>query len=86
MKRSRKTILAVKTTYDERAKLFANYMVEHKASIRELSRVYGVSKSSVYDTVTKHLKEVDHNLWIKCKKVLHDNKIKSQTKKGELLV
>ncbi len=52
----------------------SNYIIENKATVRETSKIFGVSKSTVHYDLTKKLKEIDTALYEEVKKQLYYNK------------
>ena len=51
----------------------ANFIIEHKATLRACAAVFGVGKSTVHTDVTKKLKRMDGALYLEVKKVLDVN-------------
>ena len=47
---------------EERAVLLAQYMIEHKATVRQTASVFGVSKSTVHKDLTEKLPVINHAL------------------------
>lgn len=64
----------MKDYIEERVRNLANYIVENKATVRQAAAVYGVSKSTVHQDVTKKLEGIDRRLAKKVRKVLDVNK------------
>lgn len=56
-----------------RCELLADYICTHKATVRDASRVFGVSKSTVHKDVTARLKEIDYGKFLDVKEVLDFN-------------
>ena len=48
----------------------SNYIVETRATVRQVARNFGVSKSTVHKDVTERLPEVNRNLARQVKKIL----------------
>lgn len=59
--------------YNSRPEIFGRYIVDNNATIREVARVYGISKSSVHLDVTKRLLRVNPSLYSLVRKVLDTN-------------
>ena len=59
----------------------AEYLVAHNATIEEVSRFFGVSTSTVYANVTRHLYQIDTILAKKVETVLSYNK-QQRAKRG----
>ena len=58
----------------ERCVEFAVYMIEKKSTVRETSKRFGVSKSTVHKDVTVRLKEVSPTLFGQVRALLDLNK------------
>ena len=56
-----------------RAIKLADYILETKATVRDTSKIYGVSKSTVHKDVTERLKTIDYDKYAKVKKILDFN-------------
>ncbi len=56
-----------------RAIKLADYILETKATVRDASKVFGVSKSTVHKDVTERLKQIDRDKYLSVKKVLDFN-------------
>ena len=59
---------------EERAKALGEYIVKNKATVREASKVFSVSKSTVHTDVAYRLQKIDSGLWLKVKEILELNK------------
>ncbi|MBQ4267725.1 MAG: sporulation transcriptional regulator SpoIIID [Clostridia bacterium] len=59
---------------EERAKALGEYIVKNKATVREASKVFSVSKSTVHTDVAYRLQKIDSELWLKVKEILELNK------------
>lgn len=57
----------------ERARRAALFITANRATVRETSKVFGVSKSTVHKDVTERLKTIDRELYAKVKSVLDFN-------------
>ena len=57
----------------ERVVAEGNFVIEHNATIRAASKVFGVSKSTLHIDLTKRLAEIDRDLSERVKKVLEYN-------------
>ena len=68
---------------EERAVLLAQYMIEHKATVRQTASVFGVSKSTVHKDVTEILRHVDRALYDEVSRVLATNKQERHLRGGE---
>ena len=47
----------------------ANYIIENKKTVRETSRIFSVSKSTVHKDMQERLKEIDYELFKKVDKI-----------------
>ena len=64
----------MKDYIEERAIDVGTYIVEHKATVRQTAREFGVSKSTVHKDVTEHLCTLNPVLAKKARKILDINK------------
>ena len=48
----------------------AEYMIDTKKTIREIAKVFNVSKSTVHIDLNKRLKNINYDLYKKIKKIL----------------
>ena len=58
----------------ERCITIARYMLEKRATVRQASRIFGISKSSVHKDMGVRLKDVDLALWREVSCLLKYNK------------
>ena len=59
---------------DERAVLLGRYIVKHNSTVRAAAKANCVSKSTVHSDVTKRLKKIDGELYLKVREILNKNK------------
>ena len=64
----------MKDYIEERAVEIAYYIIEHKATVRQTAKIFGVSKSTVHKDVTERLLEINPALAGEARKVLNVNK------------
>lgn len=64
----------MKDYISERVILLAEYMIEHKATVRKAAKEFNISKSTVHKDVTERLQFVNKELAKKIKVVLEKNK------------
>lgn len=64
---------AFKDSIASRAINVANYICQHKTTVRETSKVFDISKSTVHKDISHRLKYLDHDLYIKVKKIVDHN-------------
>lgn len=70
-------------TINQRTILFANYIIENQATVRDTAAHYGYGKSTVHNNVTERLRELDFPLYKKVKKVLEQNYSEKHLRGGE---
>lgn len=68
---------------EERAVEIANYIIEHKATVRQAAKKFGISKSTVHKDITQTLKRVNRTLYKEVKSVLDQNKQERHIRGGE---
>ncbi len=64
----------MKNYISRRALLLAEYIVEHKSTVREAAKEFSISKSTVHKDVTERLRYLDSALFGSVKTVLENNK------------
>lgn len=64
----------MKDYIEERAVEIAYYIIEHKATVRQTAKIFGVSKSTVHKDVTERLLKINPALAGEARKVLNANK------------
>lgn len=70
-------------TTEKRAVMLGNYIAETNATVRQCARVFGVSKSTVHEDVTKRLGGIDKDLYYSVRRVLEKNKSERHLRGGE---
>ena len=68
---------------NERCVKLGNYLVDNRATVRQVAAEFGISKSTVLKDVTEILKRVDIDLYLKVKKILDQNKQERHLRGGE---
>ena len=68
---------------EERVLTLAEYIAEHKATVRRAAREFGISKSTVHKDVTERLRGIDPALFVAVKRVLDENKAQRHLRGGE---
>ena len=68
---------------EERCVILAKYLINHRTTVRAVSKEFGVSKSTVHKDVTQILKNVDASLYIQVKEILEVNKQERHIRGGE---
>ena len=64
----------MKDYIEERAVEIAYYIIEHKATVRQTSKEFGVSKSTIHKDCTDRLEQINPTLAQSVRKVLDVNK------------
>jgi putative DeoR family transcriptional regulator (stage III sporulation protein D) len=67
---------------EERVIAFANYIVEHNATVRQTAKKFNLSKSTVHKDVSERLKAINEDLYEKVKQVLEQNKSERHIRGG----
>lgn len=62
------------TQIEERTIQLAEYILEHKATVRDAAKKFGISKSTVHKDVTERLFRLNRGLFDEVGKVLAENK------------
>ncbi|MCL2555912.1 MAG: sporulation transcriptional regulator SpoIIID [Firmicutes bacterium] len=57
----------------ERTMELGEYIINNKATVREVGKRFNVSKSTVHKDVTERLKEIDYEFYLEVKQVLDFN-------------
>lgn len=66
----------------ERPEVLGIYIIENKATVRSAAAVFGISKSTVHKDVTKNLKSINNELYVKVKEVIEENKSQRHIRGG----
>lgn len=61
----------------------STYILETRATVRQVARNFGVSKSTVHKDVTERLPQVNRHLACQVKKILDNNKAERHLRGGE---
>ncbi len=64
----------MKNYIEERAAMFANYIIDTGATVRKTAKHFNISKSTVHKDVVERLTAVDPLLAAQAKAVLQENK------------
>jgi putative DeoR family transcriptional regulator (stage III sporulation protein D) len=67
----------------ERVLEISNYILETRATVRQVARAFGVSKSTVHKDVTERLPQINRYLALQVKKILDINKAERHLRGGE---
>ena len=72
----------MKETIEERACKLAQYIIEHKATVRTAAKQFGVSKSTVHKDISDRLPSINHALYVQAKAILDENKAQRHIRGG----
>lgn len=72
----------LKAYIEERAVEIANYIIEHKATVRQAAKHYGISKSTVHKDITDRLCQVNPALAAETRKIIDVNKSERHIRGG----
>lgn len=67
---------------DKRAILFADHIIEHCSTVREVAKYYGISKSTVHKDVTSRLYHIDRDRFDRVREILNRNKAERHIRGG----
>ncbi len=68
---------------ERRCERLGQYIVEHKATVRETAQYFSISKSTVHKDVRSVLRGVNHSLWQEVAQILEQNKSERHLRGGE---
>ncbi|MBQ7968238.1 MAG: sporulation transcriptional regulator SpoIIID [Clostridia bacterium] len=69
--------------FRERSELFAEYIVENNATVRQTAHFFAISKSTVHKDLVTKLRYINPSLYSEVKKVLDTNKAERHLRGGE---
>ncbi len=72
----------MRTGMEERACDLAEYIIQHKTTVRAAARQFGISKSTVHKDVTERLERIDRPLYLLVKEILEQNKAERHLRGG----
>ena len=72
----------MKGNIEERAVRLAEYIIEHKTTVRAAAKAFGVSKSTVHKDVRERLPALNRPLYLQAKAVLEENKAERHIRGG----
>ncbi|NLA25796.1 MAG: sporulation transcriptional regulator SpoIIID [Firmicutes bacterium] len=61
----------------------SDYILKTEATVRQVARTFGVSKSTVHKDVTERLPQINRHLALQIKKILEKNKAERHLRGGE---
>ncbi len=67
----------------ERPVILGEYIITHKATVRQTARQFGISKSTVHKDVSERLKHVKPSLYKEVKVILDINKQERHIRGGQ---
>ena len=67
----------------ERCEVFAEYVIENRATVRNTALYFGISKSTVHKDISEKLKYINPILYTNAKHVLDINKSERHLRGGE---
>ena len=72
----------MKGNIEERAIQLAQYIIEHKTTVRAAAKQFGVSKSTVHKDIRDRLPMLNRALYLQAKSVLEENKAERHIRGG----
>ena len=69
--------------FRERSELFASFIIDNDATVRQAAHHFGISKSTVHKDLVCKLKYINPALYKEVKKVLDKNKAERHIRGGE---
>lgn len=72
----------LKGNMEERACDLALYIIEHKTTVRDAARKFGISKSTVHKDIQDRLPTFNRPLYLQVKAVLEENKAQRHIRGG----
>ena len=69
--------------FRERSELFASYIVDNNATVRQTASFFGISKSTVHKDLITKLKYINPGLYREVKIILDKNKAERHIRGGE---
>lgn len=75
-------MLRVKGNMEERAVRLAQYIIEHRTTVRAAAEKFGVSKSTVHKDLSERLPTFNRVLYLQAKAILEENKAQRHIRGG----
>lgn len=69
--------------FRDRSEIFASYIIDNNATVRQTAQCFGISKSTVHKDLVSKLKYVNPNLYSQVKVILEKNKAERHIRGGE---
>ncbi len=67
---------------EERARRLAEYMIEHRATVRSAAKQFGISKSTVHKDLKDRLPTFNRSLYEEVRAILDENKAERHIRGG----
>ena len=67
---------------EKRAILFADYIIEHRSTVRKTAKIFGISKSTVHKDVAVRLRYLGPDRYDKVREILNLNKAERHIRGG----
>lgn len=64
----------MRESIEERAVVLAQYLVEHRTTVRGTAKAFGVSKSTVHKDLSERLEKIQPQLYAQVRQILDLNK------------
>lgn len=62
--------------------MLAQYIIEHRATVRAAAKQFGISKSTVHKDLSERLPAFNRTLYLQAKQVLEENKAQRHIRGG----
>lgn len=72
----------MKGNIEERAVMLAQYIIEHRTTVRAAAQRFGISKSTVHKDLSERLPAFNRALYLQAKQVLEENKAQRHIRGG----
>ena len=72
----------MKGNIEERAVMLAQYIIEHRTTVRAAAKQFGISKSTVHKDLSERLPSFNRGLYLQAKQVLEENKAQRHIRGG----
>ena len=72
----------MKEDLETRAQELAVYIIEHRTTIRDAAKHFGVSKSTVHKDLSERLVKCNRSLYVQVKEILERNKAERHIRGG----
>lgn len=67
---------------DQEIRVIAQSYIKTHGTVKSVSEIFNVSKSTIYRCITIYIEKIDIDLYIECKKIREWNRIKSKFSKN----